>query len=66
MLVKVFDQGRWNRIDLHADGTWNGNYCRNPMDYQHLPEAHKLVNGGPVVVHGGKHYTPRYGPNVFD
>ena len=66
MLIKVFDQGQWNRLELHEDGTWNGNYCPNPMDYQHLPEGRKLVNGGPVVVYRGKKYNARTGPNVFD
>ena len=61
MLVKVFDRGQWNRISLNDDGTWSGTYCPRPMDYRHLPEAHKLCNGCGVVRYG-RHFWAMVGP----
>ena len=72
--VKVWDQGTWNRYELHEDGTWNGVYgppihYMNPAylrSFSGIPLATKPFNGAPIVIFQGQRYTARNGPNVFD
>jgi hypothetical protein len=72
-LVKAWDQGTWNKYELHEDGTFNGVYGPpiHHMDNRYLwalrvPVAEKPFNGAPILLFEGRRYIAASGPNVFD